>query len=669
MRKLARARSVAGLLTRPVASVSLAIVLMGGATPASGDAVDPATGSRTAAAAAAVCGSSSLTGPATPPAGAVIVPAGDNTGVNLRQENTTYYFETGAHTLGTGEYSQILPGNGATFIGAPGAVLDGKGLNRYAFGQLATDVTIRYLTITGFIARKDEGVVNHDSGDGWVVEHNTIRNNSGAGLMAGARNQIRGNCLKDNGQYGLNAYKGGNTITDLVVADNEFTGNNTDDWESQIPGCGCTGGMKFWAVNRADVTGNWVHGNHGPGIWADTNNNDFLIEDNLIERNDSLAIFYEISYNVVIRNNTIRENAWRSGAERATKGDPFPEAAIYLSEADGEPRLAARTSKIEITGNRLENNWGGITAWANADRFCNSPASTTGDCTAIVGPTNTAQCSAPAIAGEPLYTNCRWWTKNVDINHNTFAFDPSAVNGGCPTKYCGHMALLSNYGTFPDWSPYKKDVIQKSIVHESNNSWHDNTYTGPWQFRVADMDNFTSPAQWVGPQYGQDAGSTFDGGTPQPPAIAEHDFESGSTTSPYTPWYGAEVVRQTGEAHGGTGSLQLTTTGGSGSGVALDNFPGYSGVIAGTDYQVSLWYREAVATMPAVTWNVRWRDESGTVLRTDAISLARAATWTEAAGTFTAPAGATRVDWTFVWNAGTTGPAFQIDDVAVRTGS
>jgi hypothetical protein len=70
--------------------------------------------------------------------------------------------------------------------------------------------------------------------------------------------------------------------------------------------------------------------------------------------------------------------------------------------------------------------------------------------------------------------------------------------------------------------------------------------------------------------------------------------------------------------------------------------------------------------MPAVTWNVRWRDESGTVLRTDAISLAQKTAWTEAAGTFTAPAGTTRVDWTFVWNASTAGPAFQIDDVALR---
>lgn len=649
--------------TWPMALVALATVVMGGATPASGAAVDPATKATTAT--AAVCGSSSLNGPTAPPAGAVVVPAGDNSGVDLRKANTTYYFETGTHTLEPAQYAQILPGENATFIGAPGAVLDGKGVNQYAFGDTATGVTIRYLTVTGFVAPQEEAVVNHSAADDWVLEHNTFRGNSGAALMAGARNRIRGNCIKDNGQLGLNASQHGDHITGLVVADNEVTGNNTDDWEHQGQGCGCTGGLKFWAVNGADVTGNWVHHNHGPGIWADTNNNDFLIENNLIEDNESIGIFYEISYNAVIRNNILRRNTWKAGAERAAKGDSFPDAAIYLSEADGEPRIPARTGKIEVTGNLLENNWGGITAWANADRFCGSRASTTSDCTLMVGPANTSKCSAPAIKDEPLYTDCRWWTKNLDIHHNTFSFDPSAVDGGCSTQFCGQMSLLSNWGTaHPEWSPYLGEKIEKSIVYESNNSWHDNTYMGPWQFRIYDMGRRVTAAEWVGPQYGQDAGSTFDGRSPETPPITEQNFEDVST-APYSAWYGSSVAHRTGDAHVGTGSLQLTSTEGSGSAVALDKYPGYSGVIAGKSYRVSLWYREAVATMPTVTWNVRWRDEGGAVLRTDAIPLAQKTVWTEAAGTFAAPVGATRVDWTFVWSA-PVGSAFRIDDVAMR---
>ncbi len=50
------------------------------------------------------------------------------------------------HRLSQGEYAQIIPRDGDTFIGAPGAVLDGRRENQYAFGGHATDVTIQSLT-------------------------------------------------------------------------------------------------------------------------------------------------------------------------------------------------------------------------------------------------------------------------------------------------------------------------------------------------------------------------------------------------------------------------------------------------------------------------------------------------------------------------------------------
>lgn len=457
---------------------------------------------------ARICGSDALLGPSTPPSGAVVVPAGSATGVDFAVPGATYWFAPGTHTLTPGEYSQISPADGTTFVGAPGAVLDGKHDNRYAFTGRAKDVTIRYLTVTGFAAPRDEGVVNHDSGNGWLVEHNTLAGNDGAALMAGAENRITGNCLRDNGQYGLNAYQAGNGIRGLVVEGNEFTGNNTADWETKLPGCGCTGAMKFWAVDGADVRGNWVHHNHGPGIWADTNDNDFLIEDNVIEANDDVGIFYEISYNATIRGNDLRGNGWVSGRRAVEAGDPFPVGAIYLSEAGGEGRIPARTAKLEVTGNRLENNWDGIVAWANADRFCNSPASTTSDCTRIVGPSNTGTCAPPGISSEPLYRDCRWWTSELDIHDNEFTFDPAAV-GGCPVRRCGRMGLFANVGTVPEWSPYKGDVIQRDIVHTAGNHWHANRYAGPWWFTVVDMATVVPAAEWTGPTYGQDAGSTF----------------------------------------------------------------------------------------------------------------------------------------------------------------
>jgi hypothetical protein len=454
----------------------------------------------------AVCGHTKP-GPAQAPSGAVTVTAGVDGDLSKKTDEnpprTTFWLAPGTHTLDDSEYGSVEPKDGNTYLGAPGAILDGKRVNKYAFVFDAADVTIRGLTIRGFVPPPNEGVVNHDSGDGWVIEDNTIEKNGGAGLMAGARQVVRGNCLRDNGQYGINAYKNGK-LASLVVENNEITGNNTDDWESKIDGCGCTGGVKFWAVNGADVRGNWVHDNHGAGLWADTNNNDFLIEQNVIEDNDGPAVFYEVSYNAVIRDNTLRRNNIVEGRKFANRGDNFPSASIYLSESGGDNRVPARTDKIDIYDNVLVDNWSGITLWENADRFCNSPANTSGGCTLLVRDID--KCKPPTISKDPLFDDCRWKTRNVDIHGNRFSVDTRKI--GC-NAMCARMAVISNYGTYPDWSPYQGDIVQQAITFAQNNSWHDNTYTGPWTFMAKDTGRVIHPAQWQSAPYAQDKNSTF----------------------------------------------------------------------------------------------------------------------------------------------------------------
>ncbi|MFI1562267.1 right-handed parallel beta-helix repeat-containing protein [Streptomyces sp. NPDC020490] len=494
------------------AAAPLALALLAtGCVGSSSSGAEPKAAPSTSAAPPAprVCAKPGA-GPAKAPAGAVTVdPAvvGDLAAkTKSSPPHTTFWLRPGRHRLSPDRYAQVIPKEGDRYLGAPGAVLDGRRKNQYAFGGRARDVTIRYLTVERFVAPLNEGVVNHDSADGWVIEHATVQNNSGAGLMAGARQQVRANCLRGNGQYGMNAYKADGRISGLVVEGNEIVGNNTDDWERRRKGCGCTGGIKFWAVNGADVRGNWVHDNHGTGLWADTNNNDFLIEDNVLEANDGAALIYEISYNAVIRNNTIRRNNWVEGRKAAESGDNFPFATVYLSESGGEPRIRARTGKIEIYRNVLQDNWSGITLWENADRFCNSPANTSsGQCTLLVR--DTKRCARPAIAEAPLYADCRWKTQRVDIHDNRFVLDESVVK--C-TEKCDRMALLANYGTYPDWSPYKGERVADAITTGQHNRWHDNVYIGPWKFVAQDTSRVLDFLEWQGTPYRQDAGSTLD---------------------------------------------------------------------------------------------------------------------------------------------------------------
>ena len=482
----------------------------------SGTAVPVPTSSWPSSPPAKICGDASvLTGPATAPAGAVVVPAGDNSSVDLGQADTTYWFAPGVHTLGSGEYDQIVPGDNSTYLGGPDAILDGRGKNRYAFTQHARNVTIKYLTIRNFVAPLSEGTVNHDSGENWTMQYLTVTNNGGAGIFVGAGNVASYNCLKDNSQYGFQGYSGQGGASNIVLDHNEIVGNNTGDWESKIDGCGCTGGGKFWDVRNVRVTNNYVHDNKSVGLWADTNDNNFLFEGNWIENNDGEAIFWEISYNAAIRNNVIRHNNVKSGQARLASGDNFPDAAIYISESGGDARVPydlVGSPTVDISNNLIEDNYNGVTLWENSDRFCGSLANTsTGYCT-LVNPSvaNLSTCNATNIAKAPYYDDCRWKTQNVKVHHNSFKMN-RANFFNCSTTMCGRNAIFSNYGTYPSWSPYKAFKVSEAITYSQGNVFSNNTYVGTWNFMPLDTGHCLSPTAWKAAPYNQDAGSSFTG--------------------------------------------------------------------------------------------------------------------------------------------------------------
>lgn len=485
---------------------------------------------------AQICGNSSIlgAGPTSAPAGAITVAAGNNSSVDFGQSGKTYWFAPGTHTLGTGQYSQIEPANNTTYVGAPGAILDGQNSNLYAFTQHATGVTIRYLTIQNFgkaLDNNNEGVVNHDAGHNWTIEYNTIQNNAGAGVFIGSNNVVRYNCLKDNRQYGFSAYEP-DGVTNVTLDHNEISGNNTDNWEARIDGCGCTGGGKFWATSNATITNNYVHDNKSVGIWADNNNAGFLIEGNYVSGNDGVGIMYETSYNALIRNNAIIRNALVDGP-----GNPgFPTGAIYLSESGSDNRVATSyNTTLDITGNLIEDNWSGVILWENADRYCGSPANTSsGECT-LVNPSvvKEATCNSTNTKNEPYYTDCRWKTKNVKVYGNTFKSTPGNIGANCTfNNSCGVNGIFSNYGTYPSWSPYKGTIVQNAITYNQNNTFYNNTYTGSWQFLPFEQGNLKTFTQWQASPTSQDAGSTLNAATGNTaPVVSVSSPADGATIS------------------------------------------------------------------------------------------------------------------------------------------
>lgn len=642
-----------------------------GAEPVSGAGVSGLEGPP-----ARICGNAAvLDGPATAPSGAVVVSPGDNSVNDATYHSppgTTFWLAPGTHLLGSGGdiYGQVIPKDGNRYIGAPGAILDGQNVARYAFTQQATNVTISYLTIQHFggpLSNKDEGVVNHDAGTGWLIEHNTIQRNGGAGVFVGSDNIIRYNCLSQNGQYGFSSYKppvaGGAAVTNITLDHNEIVGNNTDDWETRGGGCGCTGGGKFWDTQGAAITSNWVHHNRSVGLWADTNNIGFNFDGNYINDNDSEGIWYEISYNARIANNTFKRNALVKGRATAARGDNFPIGAIYLSESGGDSRVNGGVySTLAIVGNDFQDNWGGVVLWENADRFCASPANTSGGyCTRGNPEVTLATCGDPASGGRvntaPYYDDCRWKTKNVLVSNNDFRIDKAAL-GCAANNFCGQQGVLSNYGTYPAWSPYQGSVIGKQIAYQQNNRFINNRYTGDWFFTVQDSATKLGLLAWQSAPYNQDEEGAVR-------RVIDTDSSSlEGSIGLWAPWYSARSSRSELQAHSGTHSLRVEVTAPWGWGVQANNWPGFRA--SGGARTASFWARAGGLNSPSVHMRLNWRNVVGHTVQSDLLTLGRlTASWQQVTVDVTAPVGTTSIGVDLV-GGGAPGDILYVDDIDIR---
>ena len=443
---------------------------------------------------AKVCGNTSLlSGPATAPAGAIVVPAGNNSNLvpkgvpnGFSTPIKTFWFAPGVHTLGTGEYDQIRPGDNSVFVGAPGAIIDGQHLNRYAFGGQASNVTLKYLEIRNFGDVGDnnnEGVINHDPADNWTMEYLYAHHNAGAAIFMGSNNVLRHSCVTLNGQYGFSMFKemtsAESAIKNITIDHNEISQNNTDDWESRIPGCGCSGAGKFWDVQTADVTNNYIHDNKGVAVWADTDNIDFNISGNWIVDNDGEGVFYEISYNASITGNYFKGNGFEPGPQNLVPG-----GGIYLSSSGGYPEVPGRWKKIIVANNKFENNWSGISIFDAPERFCGSPNNTSnGYCTTPLDHRENGQCNPTNINTQPYYDACRWKTQNIEVYGNEFHLNKANIPNCAGHKSCGVNALISLCGTpNPSWSSYLNEAIARPQLYDYNVNFHNNKYFGPWEF-------------------------------------------------------------------------------------------------------------------------------------------------------------------------------------------
>jgi parallel beta-helix repeat protein len=204
------------------------------------------------------------------------------------------------------------------------------------------DVALSGFAVEKFANRAEQPAIQ--MGPGWVVDGLEVRNNHGVGVESGSRSVLRNSHIWGQGQLGLS----GPGAADTRVEDNEINGNNACGYEP-----GWEGGGSKWAFTRnLLVRGNYVHDNHGAGLWTDGDNLYTTFEGNKVEDNAGPGILHEISYDAVIRNNTLRRNALAAAGKSIWWG-----ADIMLNDSQN----------VEISGNRIDSTVNGL-GLVDADR-------------------------------------------------------------------------------------------------------------------------------------------------------------------------------------------------------------------------------------------------------------------------------------------------------------
>ena len=202
-----------------------------------------------------------------------------------------------------------------------------------AFHGSATNVTVQNLVIEKYDPMIQDGAIRGDQN--WTIRDNEVRLNYAVGITAHDGSQIIGNYVHDNGQMGLGGYGNNILVQGNEIATNGFWSGIDPFWES--------GGFKFADTDNLVVRGNYSHDNNGAGMWTDTNNIHTLYEDNVVVHNTTSGISHEISYDAIIRNNTLVGNGY---------GDP-------RGWGWGAEINIQNSQNVQVYGNRVEMTGGG----------------------------------------------------------------------------------------------------------------------------------------------------------------------------------------------------------------------------------------------------------------------------------------------------------------------
>ncbi|HSW79220.1 MAG TPA: right-handed parallel beta-helix repeat-containing protein, partial [Candidatus Saccharimonadales bacterium] len=234
------------------------------------------------------------------------------------------------------------------------------------FSDNSGSVTVSYLDIA-----HDEHITTGTiyTGAGWTISHNNIHDGYshgpgfGVAVYGGEEGVVEYNCFSKMGDYAINVFGHNNKFRYNEVFDTNYLPD---------PGCGCSGGGKWWGTLNADITDNaFINNSHGDSlvIWLDNGNAGTLISGNYFDKSSSSSIHSETGFNLDIENNLFLDSGWGTG--NGCGGDSNCIGQVNLNSSGGFDVPGSRyNNQIIVSGNQFINNWGGIDIWQSGGRSC-----------------------------------------------------------------------------------------------------------------------------------------------------------------------------------------------------------------------------------------------------------------------------------------------------------
>lgn len=239
------------------------------------------------------------------------------------------------------------------------------------YDGLAGNVTVSYLNIA-HDSHNTTGTIY--TGAGWTVTHNDIHdgydNTSGTptkglgvAIYGGDQGTVEYNCLSKMGDYGVNIF-GTNNLFDY----NEIYESNY----LQDPGCGCSGGGKWWGTLNADIVDNaFINDSPGQGgpVWLDNGNTGTNITGNFFDMSYGSAISSETGFNLNVTGNLFEDGGWGGGTGAC--GGTNCDGAVNINSSGGFQVPGSRyENEVNISSNNFIDNWEGIDIWQAGGRSC-----------------------------------------------------------------------------------------------------------------------------------------------------------------------------------------------------------------------------------------------------------------------------------------------------------